>query len=77
MIVSVQGAESDSSSRLLRAAPALFIGGNKISAVVSALGRFRTLNPNLKLTFLTATFRSKPDITIRYVKVQINGDFRP
>ena len=39
----VQGAESDSSSRLLQAAPALFIGGNKISAVVSALGRFETI----------------------------------
>ncbi len=43
----------------------------------TALGRFETLAPHLQLTSLKATIRSKPDITIRYVKVQINGDNRP
>jgi hypothetical protein len=44
---------------------------------MSDLGRFETLSPTPKLTSLTATLDPKADITIGYVKVQINGDNRP
>jgi len=44
---------------------------------MSTMGRFETLAPDPKLTFLTATLCSKADIPFSHVNAEINGDKRP